>query len=111
MSIQVSSDEIHHVLRFQPIQLDIQTCIKLVVTSGRLWITTSGDASDFFVHAGESMLLYQKKRRYLLEADSAEPSSYQLFNHCNRLHLRPDFLARLQPKRCLRFLCQASQQN
>ncbi len=111
MSIQVNSGEVHHALRFQPIQLNIQTCIKLVVTSGRLWITTSGDATDFFVQAGESILLYQKKRRYLLEADSAEPTTYQLFNHCNRLHLRPDFLARLQLKRCHRFLCQASQQN
>ena len=111
MNIQIDSNEIHRALAFQPIQLNIQACIKLVVTSGRLWITTAGDATDYFIHSGESMLLYQKNRRYLLEADSVEPTSYQLFNHCHRLHLRPDFFARLQIECCHRFFCQACQHH
>ena len=107
MSQQLNTSQLRHAAPHQPIKLKVKTCLKLAVTSGRLWVTATGDTSDYFVHAGESLLLHPKHRHYWIEADSVDAAFFQLLNHCHRFDLRPDARAHLQLKLCHRFFCHA----
>lgn len=46
-------------------------CTRVLVQTGRLWLTQSGDADDHFIAAGEDWLLYGPGE-VVIECDSAE---------------------------------------
>lgn len=45
-------------------------CTRVLVQTGRLWLTQSGDADDHFIAAGEDLLLYGSGE-VVIECDSA----------------------------------------
>jgi hypothetical protein len=54
-------------------------CTRVLVESGRVWLTQSGDADDHFIAAGEDLLLCGSGE-VVIECDSAEAARVRIWH-------------------------------